>query len=309
MSDNGTHPYGRIQTWLADGILGFSMALVAVAAAQAALPAHTMTAAPRKPAFLRQAQAVTADAASARPAVLIAFRDPVPGAEIDSPFGLRQLPWEGAGRLHAGIDLLAPAGAPVLAAADGVVIRVGQDPGYGRFIDVRHAAGLTSRYAHMARFEAGLAAGKAVKAGAPIGFVGSTGSSTGAHLHFEIRGPDDRPLNPEMFIGRSFAQAADLPLKEALRPAHAGVRIAYVSNIPASKQALMDARHGGAPKANIDAALQRRLDADTARRVAASFGETPQDAAETPPNGRPHMRLHLDSSPHPDAVAGSFPAG
>ncbi|HEX2801049.1 MAG TPA: M23 family metallopeptidase, partial [Phenylobacterium sp.] len=244
---------------------------------------------------------------SAAPAVLIAFADPLPGAEIDSPFGLRQLPWEGAGRLHAGIDLLAPAGAHVLAAADGVVIRAGQDPGYGRFIEVKHAEGLTTRYAHMARFEPAVTAGLAVKAGTPIGFVGSTGSSTGPHLHFEIRDRDDRPLNPEVFLGRSFASAADLPLREALRPPHGGVRLAHVSNIPASKRALMEARLRPEVR-HIDPAVQRRIDAETARRVAASFGET-AEAAATASNPRPHMRLHPKSSPEAALSLGPLPAG
>jgi hypothetical protein len=281
-----------MQVWLVDGILGASMALVAITAAQAALPAWALTLAPRAPATQRAAQTLVHPAA---PPVLIAFADPLPGAEIDSPFGLRQLPWEGAGRLHAGIDLLAPAGAHVLAAADGVVIRAGQSAGYGRFIDVKHAEGLTTRYAHMAGFETAVTAGLAVKAGTPIGFVGSTGSSTGPHLHFEIRDRDDRPLNPEMFLGQSFASAADLPLKDALRPAHRGVRLAYVSNIPASKRAQMEARQHPAVR-QIDPAIQRRIDAETARRVAASFGETTEDAAATAYSPRPHMRLHPNSS-------------
>ncbi len=304
MRDNGTAALGRVQTWLVDGVLGASLALMAVAVAQAALPARVQTVTPRRPAVLRMAEA----SAAAPAPVLIAFTDPVPGAEVDSPFGLRQLPWEGSGRLHAGIDLLAPSGAHVLAAADGVVIRTGQDAGYGRFIDVRHAEGLTTRYAHMARFEPAMAAGVAVKAGTPIGFVGSTGSSTGAHLHFEIRDRDERPMNPEMFLGRSFAQAGDLPLREALKPSHGGVRMAYVSNIPASKQALMDARFNP-PARRLDPAVQRRIDAETARRVAASFGETAEDAAMTPANARPHMRLHTNLSSDASSLTGQHPAG
>lgn len=294
-----------MQAWLVDGILGASMALVAITAAQAALPAWALTLAPRAPATQGVAQTQVRPAA---PPVLIAFADPLPGAEIESPFGLRQLPWEGAGRLHAGIDLLAPAGAHVLAAADGVVTRAGQDAGYGRFIDVRHAAGLTTRYAHMAGFETAVTAGLAVKGGTPIGFVGSTGFSTGAHLHFEIRDRNDRPLNPEMFLGHSFASAAELPLKAALRPAHGGVRLAYVSNIPASKRAQMEARLQPAVR-YIDPAVQRRIDAETARRVAASFGEAAEDAAATASNLRPHVRLHPKSSPEPAVSVGPLSVG
>ena len=193
-----------MQAWLVDGILGSSMALVAITSAQAALPEHPALFAALKPAAAHVAAPVAA------PVVLIAFDVPVDGAVIDSPFGLRQLPWEGAGRLHAGVDMLARTGDPVVAAADGVVTEVDQDAGYGRYVVIKHAEGLTTRYGHMARF-AKIAVGDAVKAGTEIGYVGSTGSSTGAHLHFEIRDAKDRPLNPELFIGESFATACLLP--------------------------------------------------------------------------------------------------
>jgi hypothetical protein len=306
LSENGTAPLGRMQAWLVDGILGSSMALVAITAAQAALPEHPALLSALKPAAVRVAMA------PAEAPVLIAFTVPVDGATIDSPFGLRQLPWEGSGRLHAGVDMLAKTGDPVVAAADGVVTEVTQDAGYGRYVEIKHAEGLTTRYAHMARF-AKIAVGTAVKAGTEIGYVGSTGSSTGAHLHFEIRDAKDRPMNPELFIGQSFASAADLPLKEALRPAHAGVRVAYVSNIPASKRALMQARLdvASAVVRKVDAAAQARIDAETARRVDASFGEAPPDlsAAIPAPDGRPSMRIRGASSSPSANASGPLPVG
>ncbi len=94
------------------------------------------------------------------------------------------------------MDIAADAGRPILASADGVVVEVGQDAGYGRYVQVKHAEGLTTLYAHMGRTLPNIAAGVAVKAGTPLGLVGSSGSSTGAHLHFEIRDRRDRPLNP-----------------------------------------------------------------------------------------------------------------
>jgi len=173
--------------------------------------------------------------------VLIAFEEPVPGHAVVSPFGLRQLPWEGNGRLHEGVDISADAGVPVIAVADGVVVAAGTKGGYGRYVAVRHAESLTTFYAHLGGIAAGVKPGMAVKAGTKLGQIGSTGTSTGPHLHFEIRDPEDRPLNPAMFLGKAFAEAGDLPLDLAKR--YSGrVRMAYVSFIPESKRALMEAR-------------------------------------------------------------------
>jgi hypothetical protein len=174
------------------------------------------------------------------PMPAIGFAEPVPGYRVISPFGLRQLPWEEAGRLHKGVDIAAPMGAPVLAAADGTVVRAGVDAGYGRFIEIDHAGGMRSLYGHLSAFEA--RPGTAVRRGQAIGRIGSTGSSTGAHLHFEIHDPEGRALNPEMFLGRSFMRLADLPLRAAARLPRRAVRIAFVSVIPRAKEALMQAR-------------------------------------------------------------------
>lgn len=175
--------------------------------------------------------------------VLIAFEEPAPGHAVVSPFGLRQLPWEGNGRLHEGVDISADSGSPVVAVADGTVVEAGTKGGYGRYVAVRHAAGLTTFYAHLGGIGAGVKPGLAVKASQRLGQIGSTGVSTGPHLHFEIRDPQGRPLDPSMFLGRAFAEAGDLPLDKAKR--YSGrVRMAYVSFIPESKRALMAAKEG-----------------------------------------------------------------
>jgi hypothetical protein len=259
---------------MVDAAFGAGLALILITAAEAALP-HVRRLAPepaqptRALAAAPHAPAATARA-SAQP-VLISFRDPIPGYPVVSPFGLRQLPWEGGGRLHCGVDIAAPTGLPVQAAADGVVTRVAVDPGYGRFVELKHAAGLSTRYAHLSRFEPGIAPGVAVKAGQPVGMIGSTGSSTGAHLHFEVRDDADRPLNPELFLGRSFAQAADLPLRDAQRFSRV-VRIAYVSNIPWMKREAMDEmmEARAEPTAAQAAAAAARSNRPTAARQAAS---------------------------------------
>jgi murein DD-endopeptidase MepM/ murein hydrolase activator NlpD len=260
----------RARHWLVDAAVGGGLALGLITVAHAALPKTSPLAPPLRP---RLAAAQPVAPAPAPPPVLIAFQSPLPGYEIDSPFGLRQLPWEEHGRLHAGVDIAAPTGQPILAAADGVVVRTGQDPGYGRFVELKHAEGLTTLYGHLAAFDPQVAPGAAMKAGSAVGRTGSTGTSTGAHLHFEIHDVKDRPLNPELFLGRSFASAEDLPLKAALRaPRH--VRVAYVSNIPKSKQALMAARE----EADVADSV-----ADSAMNATVTIGA----------NGRPRATLGL----------------
>ena len=235
MTDTTFGQDGRTRHWLVDAVLGGAVALGAITLAHASLPESLrFTAAPQPVAVAT----VAVPPQPERPAALIAFADPVPGRVVVSPFGLRQLPWEENGRLHAGVDISADFGAPVLAAADGVVVEAGHSSTYGRFVAVRHAEGLTSFYAHMGAVQPGLAPGRALKAGDLVGRIGSSGTSTGPHLHFELRDRRGRPLNPGLFLGKAFAEADDLPLRKAQRFGR-HVRIAHVSRIPDSKKALM----------------------------------------------------------------------
>lgn len=110
---------------------------------------------------------------------------PVKDAAIGSAFGQRADPFEGTRAMHEGIDFVAEVGAPVVSAAAGVVIAAERHPEYGNMIDVDHGDGLVSRYAHLSRLL--VKAGQIVRRGEAIGAVGSTGRSTGAHLHFEVR--------------------------------------------------------------------------------------------------------------------------
>jgi murein DD-endopeptidase MepM/ murein hydrolase activator NlpD len=146
---------------------------------------------------------------------LIAFAEPVPGHEVNSPFGFRKLPWERKSRLHAGVDIAAPKGAPVVATTDGVVAKVGVSPTYGQFIEVAHGSGLVSKYAHLSATMPGVAPGLPVEEGEKIAMVGSTGRSTGPHLHFEMR-KDGQPMDPSRFMGRSFnAEVLPIALAQA----------------------------------------------------------------------------------------------
>lgn len=165
---------------------------------------------------------------------VLAFNAPVPGFSINSPFGMRRMPWEEGGRLHEGVDIAAPAGTKVTATLPGTVTRTGISLSYGRFIEVKHEDGLVSFYAHLSGTAKGLKAGSPVAAGQTIAYVGGTGRSTGSHLHFEIR-QNGRPMNPALFIGRSFASADVLPVKDALKVGR--TRVAVVANWPASVRA------------------------------------------------------------------------
>lgn len=222
---------GRARLWVMDAVVGALVALVAITAAQAALPDR---AAP-----LAAVAKVRAPAPVA-PTDLIAFVQPAPGQAVVSPFGLRKLPWEAAARLHAGVDIAAPRGVAVLAVADGVVVEAGADASSGRYIRLRHVEGLTSVYAHLDAITPGLVAGASVRTGAPVGAVGDSGSSSGPHLHFEIRDAANRPMDPAAFLGRRFAAATDLPLAEAAQIPRR-VRMAYVSQIPPIQRARMAA--------------------------------------------------------------------
>lgn len=238
MDQQATAPAASQPDWIADLGLGVAAALAAITVAQAALPKSDDAARSRPQAEnLRGLQQIS----TAAPMPAFAYADPVAGYEIISPFGLRKMPWEEHGRLHAGVDVAAPRGYPIQATADGVVSRAGFDGGYGRFVEIRHAEGLTSRYAHMGAIAGHVQPGQPVRQGEEIGQVGNTGSSTGAHLHFELRDARGRPLNPQMFLGRQFASADDLPLKAAARVPRR-MRIAYVSYIPRKKLELMQAR-------------------------------------------------------------------
>lgn len=114
-----------------------------------------------------------------------------------SGFGYRNDPFDGGADFHPGLDFKGPFGAPIYAAAKGKVSFVGQRSGYGNCVEIDHGNGLVTRYAHMSGFRTRI--GTPVDAGALIGVIGSTGRSTGPHLHFEVR-INDRPVNPRPFL-------------------------------------------------------------------------------------------------------------
>ena len=132
------------------------------------------------------------DGRSVRTALL---RTPVNGARLSSAFGMRRHPVLGFSRMHRGIDFAAPVGTPVYAAGDGRIGFVGRNSGYGNYVRIDHDGRYATAYAHLSRFATGLKVHTKVKQGQVIGYVGSTGVSTGPHLHYEIL-VDGSQVNP-----------------------------------------------------------------------------------------------------------------
>ena len=118
-------------------------------------------------------------------------------AYASSSYGYRADPFNGGAAFHAGLDFPGPMGSPIYAAAKGTVTFVGQKQGYGNCVEITHGNGLLTRYAHLSGFAASV--GQKVDTGARIAMMGSTGRSTGPHLHFEVR-INDRPVNPRPFL-------------------------------------------------------------------------------------------------------------
>lgn len=129
---------------------------------------------------------------------VIDFVLPLKRAEVTSPFGWRVHPVFKDRQFHNGVDFRAPKGTPVAASAEGVVIEVGWRGNYGKIIRVRHRADVETTYSHLSGFARGLYAGKKVKQGQVIGYVGRTGVATGHHLYYEmlVDGKHVNPLDP-----------------------------------------------------------------------------------------------------------------
>ena len=124
-------------------------------------------------------------APTANSSVSIPSRMPVDGVRLSSDYGMRTHPVLGGRRGHRGVDLAGPTGTPIHATADGIVSRADWFSSYGLYVSLEHGGSLQTRYGHMSRLN--VAAGQRVRKGEIIGYVGSTGRSTGSHLHYEVR--------------------------------------------------------------------------------------------------------------------------
>ncbi|GAB4223799.1 MAG: hypothetical protein Kow0062_24570 [Acidobacteriota bacterium] len=143
------------------------------------------------------------DGRSARKTLM---RTPIDGARLTSGFGMRRHPILGYTRRHTGVDFGAPAGTPVWAAGDGVVVEAGWKGGYGRWVRIRHGGGFETGYAHLSRIARGIRPGVRVRQGQVIGRVGATGLANAPHLHYEVFRAGRR-VNP---------RTVELPTAEAL---------------------------------------------------------------------------------------------
>ena len=114
------------------------------------------------------------------------MKTPINGARLSSPFGMRKHPIDGFNKMHKGTDFAAPMGTPIMASGDGVVKKAGWCGGGGNCVKIKHNSTYQTIYAHMSKFARGIKAGARVKQGQTIGYVGSTGKSTGPHLHYEV---------------------------------------------------------------------------------------------------------------------------
>ncbi len=151
----------------------------------------------------------TPEGESVRKALL---RTPIDGARISSTFGMRKHPILGYSKMHKGIDFAAPQGTPVFAAGDGKIVRIGRNGSYGNFILIRHNNKYATAYAHVSRFARGLRAGSSVRQGQVIAYVGSTGRSTGPHLHYEVLVAGEQ-INPQSAVVPAGQQLAGRDLK------------------------------------------------------------------------------------------------
>ena len=159
---------------------------------------------------LASAAIATVPAIVSATAVSIPSRMPVETVRLSSSFGMRNHPVLGGRRAHNGVDLASPTGTPIVATADGVVSRAEWFSSYGLYVQLEHGAQIETRYGHMSRLN--VSAGQQVRKGDVIGFVGSTGRSTGPHLHYEVR-IAGAPVNPVPYM-----ESAELAQAPATAP-------------------------------------------------------------------------------------------
>jgi murein DD-endopeptidase MepM/ murein hydrolase activator NlpD len=171
------------------------------------------------------------------------MRTPINGARLTSGFGRRRHPILRYTKVHTGSDFAAPRGTPFYAAGDGTIVKLGPAGGYGNYIRIRHNADYETAYAHMQRFATGLGVGSRVRQGQIIGYVGTSGLSSGPHLHYEVH-YKGRPVNPLGLRLATGQKLAGLDLREFM------VRRTLINNMYLSRA--KDVRLASAPRRQLD---------------------------------------------------------
>ena len=157
------------------------------------------------------------DAVDPQPAIAIPSAQPVERLDYSSNWGVRSDPFHGNARMHAGVDIRGPVGTPIYATADGFVGRAQRAGGYGNLVELDHGKGLQTRYGHLSKILVN--PGDRVRRGQLIGLMGSTGRSTGSHLHYEVR-MDGSAVNPVPFL--TVGDYTLMTQDRALQPVPAG---------------------------------------------------------------------------------------
>ena len=139
------------------------------------------------------------------------MRTPVKGARLSSKFGVRKHPILGFNKMHRGVDFAAKRGTPIMAAGDGRVTFAGRNGSFGRFVEIKHLNNFKTRYAHLYKYAKSIKKGRLVKQGEIIGYVGTSGRSTGPHLHYEVQ-HKNRTVNPMTLKSESTLNIEDLDM-------------------------------------------------------------------------------------------------
>jgi murein DD-endopeptidase MepM/ murein hydrolase activator NlpD len=161
------------------------------------------------------------------------LKTPVSGARLTSGFGMRRHPLLGYSKMHTGVDFGVPHGTPIRAAGAGTVELAGRNGAYGITVQIKHGGKYQTLYAHMSKLASGIRRGSKVNQGQIIGYVGSTGRSTGPHLHYEVR-VNDQPVNPTRIKAEGGRQLAG---KDLQKFRHMKQRVlAMMQNAPSALQ-------------------------------------------------------------------------
>ncbi len=167
------------------------------------------------------------------------MRTPVQGARLTSKFGVRKHPILGYSKMHRGVDFAAKRGTPIMAAGDGRITFAGRNGTFGRFIEIKHLNNFKTRYAHLYKFSKGIKKGRVVKQGDVIGYVGSSGRSTGPHLHYEVK-HKNRTINPMKLRLQSSVNIEDQD------------RPNFYANVSLTRERFLSAKLQGSETASID---------------------------------------------------------